>query len=261
MGDREGLLESIRTNPSDDIPRLVFADWLDECGTTSADREMAKFIRVQYPPVAEHQGPRVRRWDRYASNLLTGVIPKSWKVWLLPTPGSLGFDVLMRAWSQRWVAEWGRPPVGSVSWHTCVLGPFADESIRIRVAIRHGFICALTLHSESSFIKMAPALFRTQPIEWAIFSDKTPNASGRQMVWSRGQDSLDLETEKTRALISDLLHPDLFDLLPGGDEGHDPAYWGGLTRTRAYIGRAAAYEALGRACVDWGRKATRTVSS
>ena len=40
---REGLFRAILDNPEDDIPRLVFADWLEEHG--EADR--AEFIRVQ----------------------------------------------------------------------------------------------------------------------------------------------------------------------------------------------------------------------
>lgn len=43
MNDRQGLLNAIIARPEDDLPRLVFADWLedhDECAR-------AEFIRVQ----------------------------------------------------------------------------------------------------------------------------------------------------------------------------------------------------------------------
>ena len=40
---REALFRGILDNPEDDVPRLVFADWLEEHG--EADR--AEFIRVQ----------------------------------------------------------------------------------------------------------------------------------------------------------------------------------------------------------------------
>src|SRR5262245_15977158 len=41
--DRAAFLRAICANPDDDLPRLVFADWLDEHG----EPERAEFIRVQ----------------------------------------------------------------------------------------------------------------------------------------------------------------------------------------------------------------------
>lgn len=43
MTDRDALLAGLRAAPADDLPRLVFADWLDEHG----DPDRAEFIRVQ----------------------------------------------------------------------------------------------------------------------------------------------------------------------------------------------------------------------
>lgn len=43
MTDRDSLLRNILTNPADDLPRLVYADWCDEHG----EGERAEFIRVQ----------------------------------------------------------------------------------------------------------------------------------------------------------------------------------------------------------------------
>lgn len=43
MPDRESFVAAIAANPSDDLPRLVFADWLEENG----DPERAEFIRTQ----------------------------------------------------------------------------------------------------------------------------------------------------------------------------------------------------------------------
>jgi uncharacterized protein (TIGR02996 family) len=43
MHDRDLFLSAILANPDDDLPRLVFADYLDESG----DAERAEFIRVQ----------------------------------------------------------------------------------------------------------------------------------------------------------------------------------------------------------------------
>ena len=43
FADLDGLLAAIRSDPDDDTPRLVLADWLDEHG----ESERAEFIRVQ----------------------------------------------------------------------------------------------------------------------------------------------------------------------------------------------------------------------
>jgi len=43
MSDREAFVQAIAANPADDLPRLVFADWLDEHG----EPERAEFIRTQ----------------------------------------------------------------------------------------------------------------------------------------------------------------------------------------------------------------------
>lgn len=43
MSDRESFVAAIAANPADDLPRLVFADWLDE----HDDPERAEFIRTQ----------------------------------------------------------------------------------------------------------------------------------------------------------------------------------------------------------------------
>ncbi len=46
MSDGEALFQAILDEPDADMPRLMFADWLDEQGTV-ADRLRAEFIRVQ----------------------------------------------------------------------------------------------------------------------------------------------------------------------------------------------------------------------
>lgn len=46
MTDRESLLAAIKANPRDDLPRLVYADWLDEFGTTDLDAATSEFIRA-----------------------------------------------------------------------------------------------------------------------------------------------------------------------------------------------------------------------
>lgn len=48
MTDEDALLRAIALAPDDDLPRLVYADWLDERGATATgDRARAEFIRLQ----------------------------------------------------------------------------------------------------------------------------------------------------------------------------------------------------------------------
>lgn len=43
MSDGDALLAAVKATPDDDTPRLVYADWLDDCG----EGDRAAFIRVQ----------------------------------------------------------------------------------------------------------------------------------------------------------------------------------------------------------------------
>jgi uncharacterized protein (TIGR02996 family) len=47
MTDGSALLRAIEASPEEDTPRLAYADWLDEHGTSDADRGRAAFIRLQ----------------------------------------------------------------------------------------------------------------------------------------------------------------------------------------------------------------------
>jgi len=68
MSDEAALLRAIHTNPDDDTPRLVYADWLDENGQP----ERAEFIRVHVA------------WDRH---------------WVNATPNEDLKRRLLEAWS------------------------------------------------------------------------------------------------------------------------------------------------------------------
>lgn len=46
MDDRSALLAGIAAAPDDDLPRLVYADWLDDHGATDLDRATAEFVRL-----------------------------------------------------------------------------------------------------------------------------------------------------------------------------------------------------------------------
>ena len=52
MTDGEALLKAIIDDPHDDLPRLAYADWLEEHGG-EVERARAEFIRVQHKIAAE----------------------------------------------------------------------------------------------------------------------------------------------------------------------------------------------------------------
>src|SRR5215475_6482850 len=66
--DRDALLAAVAAQPDDDLPRLVYADWLDEHG----DPDRAEFIRVQCamarPPMTK---AAFERWFSRSQELLT----------------------------------------------------------------------------------------------------------------------------------------------------------------------------------------------
>ena len=62
----EVFLEDIVTHPDDDVPRLVFADWLDDHG----EPERAEFIRLQVGAARERAEERRRAFDKRQDELL-----------------------------------------------------------------------------------------------------------------------------------------------------------------------------------------------
>ena len=66
--DERALLSAIAANLDDDLPRLAYADWLDEHG--QADR--AEFIRLECEQARIHDDPVVgpNEWDN----------PRFWKI-------------------------------------------------------------------------------------------------------------------------------------------------------------------------------------
>jgi uncharacterized protein (TIGR02996 family) len=55
--DEDGLWQAIVDDPDDDLPRLIYADWLDENGRP----ERAELIRLQCDPSRHDQSPRERQ--------------------------------------------------------------------------------------------------------------------------------------------------------------------------------------------------------
>lgn len=89
MNEREGFLRSIIVNPADDLPRLVFADWLDEHNEPSR----AEFIRVQialgkwpgdYRPQTTEEDSEQWRLVKRAQELIDADLARSLRWFGLP---------------------------------------------------------------------------------------------------------------------------------------------------------------------------------
>src|SRR2546423_15203209 len=80
MTDEQGLLQAILESPGDDLPRLVYADWLDENG----DPDRAEFIRTQVELARMGKGD-----ERRASLALReqALLDRHQKAWLAALPG------------------------------------------------------------------------------------------------------------------------------------------------------------------------------
>lgn len=83
MNHRLALLSAILANPDDDLPRLVFADWLEENGTTDADAARVEFIRLGCKSKAKSRMSPAEgkwldaNWRRLLGQTLAGLHPNS----------------------------------------------------------------------------------------------------------------------------------------------------------------------------------------
>lgn len=76
MTESEAIFAGILSNPDDDAPRLVFADWLEENGQS----DWAEFIRIQIEcESVPRSDPRYRELNRRARKLLA----QQKEVWLM----------------------------------------------------------------------------------------------------------------------------------------------------------------------------------
>ena len=77
-GEREAFMAAILAAPDEDTPRLVFADWLDENGTTADDRARAALIRAQCRAEALPTGSAERRKLEREARALLKAHEKEW---------------------------------------------------------------------------------------------------------------------------------------------------------------------------------------
>jgi uncharacterized protein (TIGR02996 family) len=87
MTDAPAFFRAIETEPGDDTPRLVYADWLDENAACAADRARAEFIRVQCAGARSRSANELRSLAERAEHLLTVHGP----AWAAPCPVQLHY--------------------------------------------------------------------------------------------------------------------------------------------------------------------------
>jgi uncharacterized protein (TIGR02996 family) len=108
MTHEEAFLADIREHPSDDTPRLIFADWLEENG----DPDRGQFIRLQviaaqegYPekhPLREQARELlVRNWERWVTPLARLIGSEQYEPYLSEKPNPLGWRMFPRGFIEQ----------------------------------------------------------------------------------------------------------------------------------------------------------------
>jgi uncharacterized protein (TIGR02996 family) len=131
MSDRDALFAGILADPDDDLPRLVYADWLEEHGRP-ADVARARFVRLQVEMARiDPLSDRFPRDYFAAADELAGLAARWLRAWLAELPAAVAAEV----WKRR---------------------PGAD-------AFRRGFLESVQLPPEV-FARVAPELFAAAPV-------------------------------------------------------------------------------------------------
>lgn len=269
MTDEQALLAAVLSNPDEDTPRLVLADWWDDHG----QHDRAEFCRTQIklatlPPCDSHcrdridyrcegceQGEhlRVRERELLARNLNA----------MSPTGLSYSAgDGHTFTYGFRWPRDGGASipnPVivrrGFVEEITCTLADFAGGECgrcggRGVYAQQRGLLAfepreCPTCSGTGRTAGAAGGLFAAHPVSRVRLTDKFPfryDGSTLRVWYRESGDPRRTHAEQSR------LPDELFDALEGWCEG-------GIRegRWKTYDGEDAANEALSTACVTFGR--------
>ncbi|HVL12062.1 MAG TPA: TIGR02996 domain-containing protein [Gemmata sp.] len=163
MNERDALLRAVLTDPADDTPRLVLADWLEENGEASR----AALIRKQ---VARSNGQTVS--------------------WPLPR-------LRPRQWFDPWWKGRSCWSVHAPEWNVTIarvrslfdLGP--GESFRVSRGFVEQVCCG-----HDWLVANAADLFRRHPVRSVRFNDREPWEFG-DGTWRIGSDSGDPDDNRT----------------------------------------------------------------
>jgi uncharacterized protein (TIGR02996 family) len=145
-----GGLRDILERPDDDVPRLIYADWLEEFGDED-DVARAEFIRLQCERarLGATGGP-ADRLARRAEKLLRG----HWEAWVGPLRQVVG-------------------PGAAALGETWLTGGYQPEGL---TKFRRGFVEVLSLNAHR-FLLQAEALFDLTPLRYLRLGGLTTEAA------------------------------------------------------------------------------------
>lgn len=143
--DERGLLAAVCESPDDDVPRLVYADWLDEHGRP----DRAEFVRLQIRQrqltgAAAGAATRRLKWlARLSEGWLVPGVPVQFPVPLTPDRRRRGLPVVA-------------PTLGSV----------------VTVFLWRGFIDQVEFEDRAVGMAAAPAVFAAHPVQVVGLDDR-----------------------------------------------------------------------------------------
>jgi uncharacterized protein (TIGR02996 family) len=217
LTDGDAVLRAVLDEPDDDLPRLAYADWLEERGAPG-DAERAEFIRAQLemargePCVAEKRGD-----------------PKTFPGHGCRRCGLAKREaVLLDAHGRRWARD------------------LAPGGARRGVRWWRGFVEAISLPC-ADFVAHAGALFAAQPVCKVTLTDKAPfpaEPHARGLCWRNEHGGPASEASLPAAL---------WRLLPADGVVSDDD----SLNFKHYHSGQAALDAVSAACVLYGRDEAR----
>ena len=133
MSDREAFVAAIAANPHDDLPRLVFADWLDEHG----DPERAEFIRTQIRWHHTDADER-KQLDQRAGELFR----EHWMRWFGPLLSALEPEFPSALWSDVQYAKHPAAEIGIPNYPPTMF-MYPRKVPAVGFTVRRGFVTGL----------------------------------------------------------------------------------------------------------------------
>lgn len=214
------FLAAIQAAPDDDLPRLVYADWLEENGNKVRADQIRLWCRPESRELVVELDPESRkgtRWEAGLSDIPASVV----MVW------SRGFVHEVRCTLADWVGG------------ECV-GCDGRGYLRVGVGGRKHETC----HGTGRTGGIGPRLVREHPIRKVTLTDRRPDEHGGEYWWWA-------ENEYDIAARANQLHGAVFDLLPGEIEFVDSDM---LIPFMRFPSEAKAVGAAGAALIAWAKQ-------
>lgn len=165
MTDRDAFLTAICARPFDDLPRLVFADWLDEHG----EPEFAAFIRLGCH-LSAARGAEARLTDEQAAEYVAGA-----RAYLPLALAQLADLVEVPAAVRDDPADY-RPAEGGLAIESPALG--------VSVRFNRGFPQVVRCDAQTALHRLNRA-FRSVPVVQLDISDRTPERGSDGLFYWR----------------------------------------------------------------------------